>query len=154
MMAVILAGGVGARLKPFTMNIPKPLLPLGDTPILEVDIKQLVSAGVDRIVLTLAHMPYLLSAWIGDGKRFGASIEYTTEDSPLGTAGPLLGVSDLEDDFLVMNGDLLTTLDYAALFRVHREHDAWGTIVLSNREVKIDFGVVVSDELVSRHSGS
>jgi NDP-sugar pyrophosphorylase family protein len=146
MMAVILAGGVGARLKPFTMNIPKPLLPLGDTPILEVVIRQLVSAGVERIVLTLAHMPYLFSAWIGDGKRFGARVEYTTEDSPRGTAGPLRFVPDLEDDFLVMNGDLLTTIDYAALVNEHRNRQAWGTIALSRREVKVDFGVVESDD--------
>lgn len=145
MMAVVLAGGVGARLKPFTMNIPKPLLPLGDVPILEVVIRQLAAAGVDRIVLTLAHMPYLFSAWIGDGQRFGLRVEYATEETPLGTAGPLRGIPDLEENFLVMNGDLLTTLDYRALIRTHVDRAAWGTIALSQREVRIDFGVIVSD---------
>jgi NDP-sugar pyrophosphorylase family protein len=145
MMAVILAGGVGARLKPFTMNIPKPLLPLGDVPILDVVIRQLAAAGIDRIVLTLAHMPYLFSAWIGDGQRFGVRIEYAIEETPLGTAGPLRAITGLEEDFLVMNGDLLTTLDYREVIRAHLDRAAWGTIALSRREVRIDYGVIVSD---------
>jgi NDP-mannose synthase len=142
MMAVILAGGKGARLKPFTMVIPKPLLPLGDVPILEVVLRQLATAGTDRVVITLGHMAHLFAGSIGDGSRFGLRVEYCFEEEPLGTAGPIQLVRDLEDDFLVMNGDLLTTLDFRDLTETHRRRGAWGTIALHRREVKIDYGVV------------
>jgi NDP-mannose synthase len=142
MMAVILAGGKGTRLKPFTMTIPKPLLPLGDVPILEVVLRQLAAAGIRRVVVTLGHMAHLFVAGIGDGSRFGLKIDYCFEDEPLGTAGPIRLVQDLEDDFLVMNGDLLTTLDFRDLVKTHVSHAAWGTIALHKREVKIDYGVV------------
>jgi NDP-sugar pyrophosphorylase family protein len=145
MMAVILAGGKGTRLQPFTMTIPKPLLPLGDVPIIEVVLRQLAAAGVERVVLTLGHMAHLFTASIGDGSRFGLQMEYCAEEEPLGTAGPLRLVRDLEDDFLVMNGDLLTTLDYRGLLETHRTQEAWGTIALHAREVKIDYGVVETD---------
>lgn len=144
MMAVILAGGKGTRLKPFTMTIPKPLLPLGDLPILQIVIQQLANAGVSRIVLTLGHMAHLFSAWVGDGKRWGVSIEAIQEEEPLGTAGSLRLIGNLEDDFIVMNGDLLTMLDYGALLRFHVNRAAWGTIALSRRTVEIDYGVVRS----------
>jgi NDP-sugar pyrophosphorylase family protein len=142
MMAVILAGGKGTRLKPFTMAIPKPLLPLGDVPILEVVLRQLQLAGFKRIVITLGHMAPIFQAHLGDGKRFGIEIAYVIEEEPLGTAGPLRLIRDLEEDFLVMNGDLLTTIDFGALFAFHRRHKAWGTISLQKREVRIDYGVV------------
>lgn len=142
MLAVILAGGKGTRLKPFTMSIPKPLLPLGDVPIVEVVLRQLSSYGFSRIVVTLGHMGHLFSACIGDGSRFGLRIEYCNEEEPLGTAAPLRLVPDLEEDFLVMNGDLLTTLNYSELFEFHCTRKAWGTVSLRQREVKIDYGVV------------
>jgi NDP-sugar pyrophosphorylase family protein len=142
MTAVILAGGKGTRLKPFTMSIPKPLLPLGDTPILEIVIEQLAAAGVSRIVLTLGHMAHLLLATIGDGARWGVKIEPIFEKEPLGTAGSLRAIENLDDNFLVMNADLLTTLDYRDLFNFHVQHDAMATIGLSKREVLIDYGVV------------
>ena len=142
MMAVVLAGGKGTRLKPFTVTIPKPLLPLDDVPILEVVIRQLVAAGFDRIVLSLGHMHHLFSACLGDGGRFGATIEYAIEDEPLGTAGPLRLLQRCEDDFLVMNGDLLTTIDYRGLLELHRREEASGTIAVHEREVQIDYGVV------------
>jgi NDP-sugar pyrophosphorylase family protein len=142
MTAVILAGGKGARLKPFTMAIPKPLLPLGDTPIIEIVIEQLVAAGVSRIVLTLGHMAQLLLASIGNGDRWGIKIDSILELEPLGTAGSLRSVKDLNDNFLVMNADLLTTLDYEDMFRYHLRHNAAATIGLSRREVLIDYGVI------------
>jgi NDP-mannose synthase len=142
MMAVILAGGKGTRLKPFTMTIPKPLLPLGDVPILEVVLRQLATAGVRRVVMTLGHMAHLFVGAIGDAARFGLNIDYCYEEEPLGTAGPIRLVRDLEDNFLVMNGDLLTTLDFGDLMNSHARHHAWGTIALHQREVKIDYGVV------------
>jgi len=146
MMAVILAGGKGTRLRPFTMTIPKPLLPLGDVPIVEVVIRQLVACGIGRVVLTLGHMAPLFTAFFGDGGRFGARIDYCLEDEPLGTAGPLRLVQDLEPTFLVMNGDILTTLRFEDMLEFHRRNDAWGTLAVSKRRVNVDYGVIVADE--------
>lgn len=146
MMAVILAGGKGTRLRPFTLTIPKPLLPLGDTPILEVVLKQLVQAGFERVVMTLGHMAPIFQAYLGDGSRFGIEISYVIEEEPLGTAAPLRLIEDLDGDFLVMNGDILTTLDYGALLDFHRTSQAWGTISMQRREVNINYGVIHSSE--------
>jgi NDP-sugar pyrophosphorylase family protein len=146
MMAVVLAGGKGTRLKPFTFSIPKPLLPLGDVPILDVVISQLAQAGFTRVVLTLGHMAYLLSASYGSGERFGVKIEYVTEVEPLGTAGSLRMIKDLDGDFLVMNGDILTTINFKDIFEKHVSQRAWGTIAISRREVKIDYGVIEMTE--------
>lgn len=145
MLAIILAGGTGTRLRPFTMTIPKPLLPLGNMPILEVVVRQLAQAGVKRIVMTLGYMGHLLQATFGDGRRWGVDLEYLLEEKPLGTAGAIRRVQDLEDDFLVMNGDILSTIDYKALFTAHRRRRAWGTIAMASREVKVGFGVVLAD---------
>jgi NDP-sugar pyrophosphorylase family protein len=145
MVAVILAGGRGTRLRPFTISIPKPLLPLGDLPIIEVVLTQLAAAGFRRVVVTLGHLPHLFTATIGDGSRWGLRIEYCREEEPLGTAGPLRLIPELSEDFLVMNGDLLTTLDYQELAALHRSRGAWGTIALHKREVRIDYGVVELD---------
>jgi NDP-sugar pyrophosphorylase family protein len=124
-MAVILAGGKGARLKPFTMSIPKPLLPLGDAPILEIVLHQLAQAGIKRVVLTLGHMAHLFAAVIGNGQRFGLDVEYYTEDQPLGTAGSLRLIADPPAEMLVMNGDILTSVRYtsttASSNRMHRD---------------------------------
>ena len=140
--AVILAGGKGTRLKPFTMTIPKPLLPLGDTPILEIVIEQLAAAGIARIVLTLGHMSQLILSSVGDGARWGIKVESVLENEPLGTAGSLRAVRDLDDNFLVMNADLLTTLDYKQLFQYHCLQNSMATIALSRREILIDYGVI------------
>ncbi len=145
MMAVILAGGKGARLKPYTMVIPKPLLPLGDLPILEVVLQQLSYAGFDRVAITLGHMAHLFNAVIGNGSRWKIQIEYCVEEEPLGTAGPLRLIKNLDENFMVMNGDLLTTLDYCDLFKSHVSRSAWGTIATHRREVHIDYGVVHTD---------
>lgn len=146
MQAVILAGGKGKRLKPYTMVIPKPLLPVDDMPILEVVLSQLAGAGVDRVVISLGHMTHLFVASIGDGSRWNMDIEYVREDDPRGTAGSLRMVPNLDDDFLVMNGDLLTTIDYKALFEAHYKREAWGTVAVHKREVNIDYGVVEMGE--------
>ncbi len=142
MSAVILAGGKGTRLKPFTMTIPKPLLPLGDVSILEIVIEQLVGAGISHIVLTLGHMASLLMACIGTGDRWGIKIDSVVEREPLGTAGSLRAIENLEENFIVMNADLLTTLDYEDMFDYHVRNRSMGTIGLSKREVLIDYGVV------------
>jgi len=142
MQAIVLAGGIGSRLKPYTITIPKPLLPLGDVPILEVVIRQLAAAGVDRVALTLGHLQHLFEGTLGNGRKFGLEIDYYIEDEPLGTAGSLRLINNLEDNFLVMNGDILTTLNYKELYDLHISRQAWGTIALSKRKVDIDYGVI------------
>jgi len=145
-MAVVLAGGLGMRLRPYTMNIPKPLLPLGDQPTMDIVLQQLAGQGFERVVITLGHMPQLIEALLGDGERFGLRIEYVVEVEPLGTAGSLNLVEDLDDTFLVMNGDLLTTIDYGKIVAAQRSAEHTATVVLARREVPIDYGVVYVDE--------
>lgn len=145
MKAVVLAGGKGSRLAPYTKVIPKPLMPIGDMPILEVLVHQIKRAGVDEIILTVGHMAELLRAFFQDGERFGLSISYRFEDVPLGTAGPLTGIDGLNETFLVLNGDVLTTLDFADLIRFHKSTGAWVTIAMYNRKVKVDLGVLQLD---------
>lgn len=147
MKAVILAGGKGTRLKPYTTVIPKPLMPIGDLPILEVILLQLKSFGVEEIILAVGHMSQLFQAFFQNGERYNLKISYSYEMKPLGTAGPLANMLDsLSDNFIVMNGDLLTTLNYRNLFDAHIQNNAAATIGLYQREIKIDFGVVEVSE--------
>lgn len=142
MRAVILAGGKGTRLAPYTMVLPKPLMPIGDMPILEVVVRQLKSHGFSRITMAVGHLAELLQAFFGDGRKFGIEIDYSIEDRPLGTAGPLAYIEEMDDTFLVMNGDILTTLDYSRLLKYHRSHGGIATIATHHRQVHIDFGVI------------
>ncbi len=144
--AVILAGGKGTRLAPYTAVLPKPLMPIEDMPILEIVIRQLRRAGVRNITLSVGYLASLLEAYLGNGSKWGVRIRYSREETPLGTAGPLTLVSGLKRTFLVMNGDLLTTLDYSAMVRFHREHGAVATVGLYDKEVKIDLGVLEIDD--------
>ncbi|HYX35364.1 MAG: sugar phosphate nucleotidyltransferase [Pseudobdellovibrionaceae bacterium] len=145
MQAVILAGGKGSRLKPFTVSLPKPLVPIDDVPILEVVLKQLKRAGFTDIVLAVNHLSNLIMAFFGDGKSLGLNITYSREEYPLGTAAPLRLVDQLDDNFLVMNGDLLTTIDYAKLMDFHRSEGCDITIATYKKEVNIDLGVLKCD---------
>ena len=143
MQALILAGGRGTRLRPYTTVFPKPLMPVGDYPILEIILRQLRHAGISRVVLAVGHMGQMFRAFFGDGSALGLELSYSVEHEALGTAGPIsLALDQLEDDFLVMNGDLLTTLPYRSLLEDHRQSGAAATIALYSREVKVDFGVV------------
>jgi NDP-mannose synthase len=143
MMAVILAGGKGVRLKPFTMVIPKPLLPIGDLPIVEVVIRQIAAAGIKRIAMMLGHMAQLFIATFGDGSRWGVNIEYYKEEEPLGTAGSLRMLENPERNLVVMNADILTTIDYRKIIEYHRAKNAFGTIAVTRRQANIDYGVIV-----------
>ena len=133
MLAVILAGGKGTRLRPFTMTIPKPLLPLGDIPVIEVVIRQLAANGLSRVVLTVGHLDGLFSSQFGTGQDYGLSIEYVSEFEPLGTAAPLRNLSDLPENFIVMNGDLLTDISYGLLFEDSVRQNAAATIAPVSR---------------------
>ena len=147
MQALILAGGRGTRLYPYTTVIPKPLMPIGDYPILEIIIRQLKLAGIDEVILAVGYMSQLFRAFFEEGERYGLKISYSFESEALGTAGPIALVIDrFVDDFLVLNGDLLTTLNYRNLFRYHQEMKAAATLGVYPREVNIDFGVVESNE--------
>jgi NDP-sugar pyrophosphorylase family protein len=139
---IILAGGKGTRLKPYTTVFPKPLMPIGDMPILEVVLRQLKSFGFEKITLSVNHLADLIQTFFGDGRKLGLDISYCMEDTPLGTAGSISLVKNLTEHFLVMNGDLLTTLNYGAMMRGHIDSKAAATIGVFPREVKIDFGVL------------
>jgi NDP-sugar pyrophosphorylase family protein len=144
MKTVILAGGKGTRLAPYTTIFPKPLVPIGDRPILEIIIRQLVRQGLGDILLSVGHLGELIEAYFQNGHRNipGLSLEYFRESQPLGTAGSLTMIPGLDDTFLAMNGDILTTLNYQSLIRYHREQRAAVTIAMHPKEVKIDLGVL------------
>ena len=142
MRAVILAGGKGTRLAPYTTVLPKPLMPIGEMPILEIVIRQLERHGFNDLTLAVGYLAELLMAYCGDGSKFNVKLGYSREEQPLGTAGPIALVPDLNDTFLVMNGDLLTTIDYSAMLSYHHERGALATIACYQRDVKIDLGVI------------
>ncbi|KQT56279.1 MULTISPECIES: sugar phosphate nucleotidyltransferase [unclassified Aureimonas] len=147
MQAVIMAGGRGTRLGPYTALFPKPLAPLGDEmPVLELLLRQLKSAGVTEVILAVNHLHHLLRAFFGQGESLGLTIRYSLEDKPLGTAGPLAAVvQDLDESFFVANGDLLTTLDFSEMRLIHADMGADVTVGSHKREVKIDFGLLETD---------
>jgi NDP-sugar pyrophosphorylase family protein len=142
MNAVVLAGGKGTRLAPYTKILPKPLMPIGDMPILEVMLLQMKSAGIDRVILTVGHLSELLRAFFRDGSQLGLNITYSYEQAPLGTAGPIALVEGLDETFLVTNGDVLTTLNLRDLICFHRAQKAVATIAAHQRQSKIDLGVI------------
>ena len=145
MRAVILAGGRGTRLTPYSAVLPKPLLPIGDMPILELLMRQLKQFGVERVTLAVGYLAPLVRAYFGTGERIGLPVDYSQEGKPLGTAGPLRLVPGLDEAFLVMNGDLLTDLDVRAMAQFHRRQRAAATVGICERDVQIDFGVVETD---------
>jgi len=142
MKAIILAGGKGTRLAPYTHILPKPMMPIGDRAILEVILSQFSRAGISEVTLAVGHLASLMQAFFGDGSRFNLKITYALEEKPLGTAGPLAFVEGLSDTFLVSNGDVLTTLDINKLITFHREQKAVCTIASHQRTHKIELGVI------------
>ncbi|HJR56524.1 MAG TPA: sugar phosphate nucleotidyltransferase [Rhizomicrobium sp.] len=143
--AVILAGGRGMRLRPYTVVLPKPLMPIGDFPILEVIVRQLKNRGFDHITLAVNHQAELIVAFFGDGTKWGLKIDYSREDRPLSTMGPLQLIPDLPENFLVMNGDTLTDLDYATFLDAHCADGNIFTISSFVREHRVDYGVLEPD---------
>jgi len=144
--AIILAGGEGRRLRPYTVVLPKPLMPIGDCSVLEVIVRQLARRGFTHLTMAVNHQAEIIKALFGSGDRWGIRIDYSLEHKPLSTIGPLKLIKDLPEDFLVMNGDILTDLDYAAFFDRHVAAGNIFTVAASNREQLIDYGVLEPDE--------
>jgi NDP-sugar pyrophosphorylase family protein len=145
--SIILAGGKGVRLRPFTVNFPKPLMPLGDTPIIEVLMRRLVHFGITDITLTLGHLAELIKAYFLHRQEFTRrlNLHYVDEEEPTGTAGSLAFIQGLDDTFLVLNGDVLTDLDFDEIVAFHRQQGATLTIAAHERCVKVDLGVIDFD---------
>jgi NDP-sugar pyrophosphorylase family protein len=146
MKTVILAGGRGTRLEPYTVVLPKPLMPVGDRAILEILIGQLRHFGITDLVIAVGYLGELIEAYFGDGSKFGVNITYSREHEPLGTVGPLGLIEGLEEPFLVMNGDLLTNLDYRVLWDAHLNGGGVCTIAMYRRRVQISLGVMEVDD--------
>ncbi len=144
--AVVLAGGKGTRLRPYTTVLPKPLLPVGDRPILEHVFNGLSKAGIGKVTISVGHLADLIQTFFGNGSKWNLEVTYAVEDRPLNTIGPLPFVDDLGEDFLVINGDTLTDLDFRSLWAAHRASGAALTVATSRRAVDIDFGVLRYDE--------
>ncbi len=143
--AIILAGGKGSRLRPYTIVLPKPLMPIGEFPILELVVKQLIKNGFDHISMAVNHQASLIKAFFNDGKKWSIKIDYFEEEEPLGTMGPIPNIKNLPDNFLVMNGDILTDLNYKEFYNYHLEKKSLFTISSKVRSQKIDYGVLKSD---------
>ncbi len=143
MKAIILAGGKGTRLAPYTTVFPKPLMPIDGMPILEIIIRQLAHFRIKEIVFTVSQQSEpLLSAYFRNGDPYGVDIRYSKEEEALGTAGPLSIIPNLPQTFLVMNGDILTTLNYQKLIRYHRRHQGMVTIAMTQKKVPLELGVM------------
>jgi NDP-mannose synthase len=143
--AVILAGGRGTRLAPYTTVLPKPLLPIGDRAILEVVVEQLRNHGFTELTFAVGHLSHLIEAVFQDGSDYGVSIDYHRELEPLGTAGALSGIGGLDEPFLMMNGDILTSLNYRELFQTHTESENALTIATHLRRDMCDYGILHLD---------
>lgn len=143
--AVVLAGGRGTRLRPYTVVLPKPLMPIGEYPILEVIVRQLVSQGFSHITMAVSHQAQIIRAFFGDGSAWGARIDYSMESRPLSTIGPLRLIPDLPDRFLLLNGDVLTDRSFSGLYEEHARSGALFTISAARRRHTIDYGVLQVD---------
>tara|TARA_B100000212_G_scaffold119733_1_gene89530 strand:+ start:20184 stop:20894 length:711 start_codon:yes stop_codon:yes gene_type:complete len=140
--AIILSGGKGSRLRPYTVVLPKPLMPIGEYPILELVIRQLIKNEFNHITMCVNHQADLIKTFFGDGSRWGINIDYSNEYEPLGTMGPLKQITDLPDNFLVMNGDILTNLNFKDFYSRHINDKELYTISSHRRIQQIDYGVL------------
>lgn len=146
MRAIILAGGKGTRLRPYTTLIPKPLVPIGgECSILEIIIQQLSKSGFTHITLAVNHFAKLIMAYFGDGSGWDINLDYSLEDKPLSTIGPITLIDDLPENFLVMNGDVITDLNYGEFYNEHVTRKNKVSVSAYKRSVNIDFGVLEFD---------
>lgn len=144
--AVILAGGLGLRLNPYTLTLPKPLLPLNGMPILEIILHQLKSEKFERVIISVGYLADLIKAYVKDGSKFGLQISYIEETTPMGTAGSLSLIEDLPENFLVLNGDVLTKFNFSTLISNLEKNRADAIVCLIKSSVQIDYGTVILDE--------
>ncbi len=147
MHAIVIAGGKGTRLLPFTANIPKALMSFGEFSLLEINLLRLRHAGVDRVTLCVSHLGEMIEEAIGSGDALEIAVDYCHDPSPLGTAGPLRQVPDWDEPALVMNCDILTALDFGRLYRRHVDSGAWLTVATQRRDVVVPFGVIEFAEI-------
>lgn len=150
--AVILVGGLGSRLRPYTVVLPKPLMPIGPYPILEVVVRQLAASGFDRITMAVNHQADIFKAYFNLGQKWGLQIDYSLERNPLGTMGPLKLIADLPENFLVMNGDVLTDINYNMFWNHHVDKGNDFTIATCQREIRSEFGVIEINDNDTLHS--
>ena len=144
--AVVMAGGKGTRLHPYSALLPKPLMPLGDMPILELLLRRMKAAGIREVIIAVNHLRHLIEVYFGDGSDLGMHLYYSDEDKPLGTAGALGNMlPHLDDTFFVTNGDLLTTMDLRGMAHRHITENADASVGIYERENKIDFGLIEFD---------
>lgn len=146
--AVVMAGGFGTRLLPLTEGLPKPMLPLGDRPVMEHIIEQLKDAGISNISVTTHYLPEKIREHFGDGSNFDVTINYVEEQNPLGTAGSLSLVEIGTEPILVINGDILTKADIRSMIAFHKKYNADMTVGVRQFELKIPYGVLDCDEMV------
>jgi NDP-sugar pyrophosphorylase family protein len=153
MQAVIMAGGNGVRLYPYTSVLPKPLLPINEVPIIEIIVKQLRHHGFTRVSIALGYLAELIKVFLGDGSKYGLRIDYSVEEKPLGTIAPLTLFNDLEPTVVVMNADLLTNLNFRTLVEFHHLHQAAATISMYRKMIQTDLGVIETngDYLVKQY---
>ncbi|MBB3207820.1 dTDP-glucose pyrophosphorylase/CBS domain-containing protein [Rhodopirellula rubra] len=143
--AVVMAGGFGTRLRPLTDNTPKPMLPVGGKPLLERTVARLRDCGIRDVHFTTHYLPEQIQQHFGNGSDFGVDIRYVAEEQPLGTAGSLNLVRDDDNPLIVINGDILTAVDFSALIDFHNEHDADMTVGVRQYEFKVPYGVIESE---------
>lgn len=142
MKALLLAGGKGTRLRPYTAVLPKPLMPIGEFPILDIVIRQLKAAGITDIVISVGYLSQLIESYFGDGERWGVGISYSREETPLGTAGPISLLENIEEPFLVMNGDILTDLHFASFCNTHKASNSLATVAMYKKKIKVELGTL------------
>jgi NDP-sugar pyrophosphorylase family protein len=140
--AVVLAGGQGTRLRPYTAVLPKPLMPVGDRPVLDIVLRQLRAAGIERVTIATGYLAELIEAFCGNGSAYGLAIDYYREREPLGTVGSLASIEGLDEPFMVMNGDVLTDMDYERFFAAHLRSHAVATIATTTRTIEVSLGVM------------
>ena len=146
MKVFILAGGEGKRLRPLTYTLPKPLLPIGEKPVLEILIENLKKQGFEEIIISVGYKSWLIKSYFADGKRWGVNINYVDEDKKLGTAGPLKKIEKLlKDSIVVMNGDIVTDLDFSKMIDFHRSKQADMTVCTVDHVYKVPLGVIKSE---------
>lgn len=146
MKAIILAGGKGTRLRPYTVVLPKPLMPIGDYPIVEIVIRNLAHCGFSHITMAVNHQAELIEAFFGDGSKWGVKIDYSVEDKPLSTIAPLRLIDGLPENFLIMNGDILTDMDLKGFYDYHVSNKNIFTVASCQREQVSDYGVLEIDD--------